>query len=134
MEPAEQYAARVLAEGQEPFPHGQTIYDDEGFNANINTGYEHVEATYGFGADGPGMSIRYYGRWPKFNPAGDDYEMVPAYIHVPAWLITDPDGEERYRQQTAEMAADVRQKNAAEDARMDALIEAMASEAARDAR
>src|SRR5262245_31683275 len=56
LETAEQYAERVLAHGQYPFPAGQCIYND----LNNNSWYDHVGINYGAPDEG-GTRITYTG-------------------------------------------------------------------------
>lgn len=112
-ETAEQFAARVHAHGQNPFPEGTCIYDDTGYDANVNIGYDHISVGYGHGDDGP-LRVTYTGRYPVWSADGESYVMRTAEIHCPGWLVTDPDGVDRYRRQTQRMAADVRAERADE--------------------
>lgn len=118
LETAEQYAQRVLAGGQRPFPTGECLYD----NLNNNTGYEHIRVGYGLAGEGE-LRITYTGWYPHWAEDGESYDRRVAEIHCPGWLVTDPDGEDRYRAQTAELAEAVRQKVAAERAAIDALLD-----------
>jgi hypothetical protein len=117
LETAEDHAARVLAAGQYPFPVGQCLYDD----LNNNTGYDHIDVGYGTSEDG-GTRITFTGWYPHWAPDGESYERRKATIHCPGWLVTDPDGVERYRRQTVDMAEAVRRERAVEDAAIDALL------------
>ncbi len=117
-ETARGYAERVLARGQYPFPAGECLYDD----LNNNTGYEHIEVGYGLDGEG-GARITYSGWYPQWASDGESYTRGTARIYCPAWLIAEPDGEERYRQETAEMVAAVHQKRADEDAKLDAMMD-----------
>jgi hypothetical protein len=124
-ETAEEYAARVFAGGQRPFPAGVSIYE----NLNDNRGYDHVAVRLGL-PDESGLRITYTGWYPRWVIVNDDteeeaYERRPVEIHVPAWLVTDPDGVEKYRQETDAMAAAVR----AAEARLDDAIEATIAKA-----
>lgn len=123
LETAEQYAERVLAGGQYPFPPDTCLYDD----LNSNTGYDHIEVGYGVAEDG-GTRITYSGSWPKWAPDGESYTREWAEIHCPAWLISDPDGITKFQQQTAEMAQRVRAEVEAErldiEKRLEGLLKA----------
>jgi hypothetical protein len=109
LERAEEYAQRVLAGGQYPFPEGTCLYDD----LNCNTGYDHIEVGYGVPEDGQAR-ITYSGSYPKWAPDGESYTREQAEIHCPAWLITDPDAITKFQQQTTEMAQRVRAEVEAE--------------------
>jgi hypothetical protein len=122
LETAEEFAGRVLAEGQYPFPVGGCLYDD----LNNNTAYEHVEVNYALAGDGYAL-ITYSGWYPKWAADGESYERCTARIHCPAWLVTEPDGVARYRRQTEEMIAAVRQKRADESAALDAMLDRIKS-------
>lgn len=113
-----QHAERVLAKGQVPFPVGQCVYDD----LNSNRGYEHVEVEYGTPDDG-GARITYTGWYPKWADDHMSYERLSAEIHAPSWLLTEPDGEDRFRDQTAAMVAAVRAERAREDQALEALLD-----------
>ncbi len=118
LETVEEYAERVLARGQHPFPAGECIYDD----LNNNTGYGNVEVGYAMTDDDGGAVIRYSGTYPQWDDAGETYELRIARIYCPAWLITEPDGVERYRQQTSEMVTALRAELLKEDQALDALL------------
>lgn len=115
----EEYAERVLARGQYPFPVGTCLYDD----LNSNIAYEHIEVGYDMGDEG-GARIAYAGWYPQWAPDRESYERRRAQIYCPAWLVTEPDGVERYRRQTAEMVAAVHQERADLDAKLDARLRA----------
>lgn len=117
LETAEEHAERVLAKGQYPFPVGACLYDD----LNNNTAYDHIDVGYG-GTEDEGIRITFTGWYPHWAPDGQSYERRRAKIHCPGWLVTDPDGVERYRRQTADMADAVRQENEAESAAISALL------------
>jgi hypothetical protein len=104
------FAARVLAKGQQPFPQGVSIHDD--LNSNIS--YEHVTVGYG--------TIEYQGVYPHWRP-DDDYQIRIARITVPAWLVTEPDGIVRYDHETADMVAAVTVERAAEAAKIERMVE-----------
>ena len=117
LETAEEHAARVLARCQNPFPPGVSIYE----NLNDNRGYDHIEIGYGLEGDGD-LRITFAGWYPHWAADGESYERRFAEIHCPGWLVTEPDGVDRYRAQTEEMAAEVRQQVAAEHAAISALL------------
>ncbi len=118
LETAEEHAARVLAHGQSPFPSGVSIYE----NLDDNRGYDHIEVGYGMDGDGE-LRITYSGWYPEWATDGESYQRGWATIHCPGWLVTEPDGIARYRAQTEQMAAEVRQQveegNAAISAALD---------------
>jgi hypothetical protein len=118
LETAEEYAMRVLAHGQYPFPEGACIYDD----LNCNTGYDHIEVGYGVPPLDGEARITYSGSYPKWAPDGESYTTERAKIHCPAWLITDPDGITRFQQQTVEMAQRVRAEVEAERSDIEKLV------------
>jgi hypothetical protein len=125
LETAEQYAERVLAKGQYPFPAGVSIYE----NLNDNTGYDHIDIGYGLEGDGE-LRITFTGWYPHWSLANDeaeeeDYERRSASIHCPGWLVTDPDGVDRYRKQTQEMVAEVRKQRAAEAESISVLLDSL---------
>jgi hypothetical protein len=107
-ETTEQYVARVYARGQEPFPRGVSTYED----LNDNRGYDHIRVSYG--------RVYYGGHYPEWNADGSDYSTRWAEIDVPAWVITDPDGTDRYRAETSEIADRIR----ADEAELTAKVEA----------
>lgn len=113
-----EHAERVLARGQHPFPVGECLYDD----LNNNTAYDHVAVGYGLREDGGGR-ITFTGWYPEWAADGESYERRPVSIHCSAWVVTDPDGEQRFRGQTAEMVTAVRAERAETDAAIAALIE-----------
>lgn len=116
LETAQQHAARVYAGGQEPFPRGVGIHE----NLNDNRGYDHVWIGYG--------RIHYGGHYPEWNADGTDYTTRWAEIDVPVWLVTDPDGPIRYRQETAEMVAKVEAEGARLGAELHAIVERLLRE------
>ncbi len=125
LETPEEHAARVLAHGQSPFPAGVSIYE----NLNDNCGYDHIDIGYGLEGDGE-LRITFTGWYPHWSLANDeaededeDYERRSASIHCPGWLVTEPDGIDRYRAQTDEMAAAVRREVEAESAAISALLD-----------
>ncbi|MER7331745.1 MULTISPECIES: hypothetical protein [unclassified Micromonospora] len=126
LETAEEYAMRVLAKGQIPFPQGVCLYDDDSGNSNI--AYEHVDVGHGLTEDG-GTRITYTGWYPHWAPDGQAYERRLATIHCPGWLVTDPSGVDRFRQQTTDMCEVVRQERAANAARISALVDALLADA-----
>jgi hypothetical protein len=113
-----EHAERVLALGQHPFPLGECIYDD----LNVNTGYEHVEVGYGLPEDGD-LRITFTGWYPHWAPDGESFEHRTASIHCPSWLVTDADGEQRFRDQTDAMVAAVKAERERESAAINALLE-----------
>lgn len=117
----EEFAQRVLAHGQYPPPVGEYIYDDDSLSSN--RGYDHIHVGYG-----PEHTITYSGWYPQWAPDGESYERRWTQISCPGWLVTDPDGIERYRTETEQMAQVVREERAAEDARIHALLEQVRSE------
>ncbi len=120
LETPEEYAARVLAHGQKPFPAGESIYE----NLNDNHGYDHIGIGYGIQSDGDGeLQITFTGWYPHWAADGESYERYFAEIHCPGWLVTEPDGIDRYRAQTEQMAAEVRRQVEAESAAIDALLD-----------
>lgn len=119
LETAQQYAERVLAHGQYPFPPGTSLYDD----LNINTGYNHINVGYGLPGE-DGSRITYTGQYPEWADDGGSCKMRTVRIHCPGWLVSEPDGVERYRQQTVGMAEAIR----AERAQLAAQIEAQIDE------
>ncbi|MEU3452290.1 hypothetical protein ABZ671_01580 [Micromonospora sp. NPDC006766] len=122
-ETAEEYAQRVLAHGQFPFPQGVCLYDDDNHNSNIS--YEHIDVGYGVTGDEV-TRITYTGWYPHWKCDGQSYERRTATIHCPGWLVTDLDGVDRFRRQTADMCEAVRRERADEDARISALIDSLA--------
>ncbi len=119
LETPEEHAARVLAHGQNPFPADASIYE----NPNGNRGYEHIEVGYGIQSDGDGeLRIWFTGWYPRWTADGESYERCFAEIHCPSWLVTEPDGIDRYRAQTDQMAAEVRRKVDTENAAIAALL------------
>jgi len=119
LETTRQYTERVLAHGQHPFPPGASLYD----NLSCNTGFEHISVGYGLAEDGE-IRITYTGRHPEWAADGESYELRTASVHCPGWLVSEPDGVERYRQQTAEMAVAVQ----AEQTQLTASIQASIDE------
>jgi hypothetical protein len=114
-----EFAERVHAHGQYPFPEGEAIYSD----INNNRGYDWVEI--GFGVNGEGDEVDYTGWYPVWAPDGESYERRFARIHIPTYVITEPDGAERYRARTAEMVAALKARQAEERARLDEIIAEM---------
>lgn len=106
-----EYAERVLARGQYPFPEWACVYDD----LTSNRGYDYISMGYPLEGDGAAR-VEFVGLYPDPVDLG---RLRKAEIHCPAWLITDPDGESRFRQQTAEMVAAA----AADEAKMRACID-----------
>lgn len=123
LETRQEYAERVLAHGQHPFPKGECLYDD----LDNNTAYAHI-AVWRDSADKGGFRITYTGSYPKWADDGGSYERRSAEIHVPSWLVTEPDGIERFRAQTAQMVADVVAERRRENAAIDAAIAAALDE------
>jgi hypothetical protein len=128
METAEEYAMRVLAKGQIPFPQGVCLYDEDSGNSNI--AYEHINIGYGLAEDG-GTRITFTGWYPHWAADGQSYERRSATVHCPGWLVTDATGIDRFRQQTADMCEAVRAECAAEDARISALVDSLLADAHR---
>lgn len=126
LETAEEYAMRVLAHGQSPFPQGVCLYDDD--NGNSNIAYEHIDIGYGLTEDG-GTRITFTGWYPHWAADGQSYERRSATIHCPGWLVTDPDGLARFRRQTDEMAEAVRRDREAEVARISKLVDDILTDA-----
>ena len=118
LETAESHASRVLARGQHPFPTGQCIYDE----LDCNTGYSHVGIGHGLDDDGDNR-ITFSGTYPHWAADGESYELRIAEIHCPGWLVTEPDGVDRYRRETDRMAEQVRRARAEEDAAIAAAID-----------
>lgn len=120
LETPEEHAARVLAYGQKPFPSGASIYE----NLNDNRGYDHIEVGYGIEGQGDGeLRITFTGWYPHWAVDGESYERRFAEIHCPGWLVTEPDGIDRYRAQTEQMAAEVRRQVKANQAAINALLD-----------
>lgn len=109
-ETAREWAERVLAKGQYPMP--ETERD--------RRGYEYVQASYG--------TITYSGPYTHWTPDGEDYVTRIARISVPAWVITDPDGPDRYRAETDAMVAAARAERDALDARLDEIMDRIIAE------
>lgn len=102
-----------------PIPRG---YDD------YPTGYyEHVSVGYGT-QDDPTPTVHYEGRWTKWAADRESYEKVYADITIPAWVITDPDGPDRYRAQTAGLVAAEQAKFDEWNAQIDRVIRAALTE------
>lgn len=123
LETPEEHAARVLAHGQNPFPAGVSIYE----NLNDNRGYDHIGIGYGMDGDGE-LRITFTGWYPHWVVVNDDtgedaYERRAASIHCPGWLVTEPDGIDRYRAQTEQMATAVRQQVEADNAALSAFLD-----------
>lgn len=116
-ETAEEYAQRVLACNQRPFPPGTSIYDD----LNNNRGYDWVQMGYGVG--GEGGRVEFTGWWPEFHEGSRGFDINLVSIHCPAWVVSGPDGVDRFRAETAEMCAEVRRENAERAASISRLIE-----------
>lgn len=102
LETAVEYAQRVLANGQQPFPPGVSIYDE----LASNRGYDWVTVGYGTAEDG-GERVTFSGLYFEIT---DGRRVVPhpAEVHCPSWVISDPDGIARFEAQTEQMCAQVR--------------------------
>jgi hypothetical protein len=122
LETAAEYAERVLAQGQHPFPDGVSIYDD--LNSNIGYGQVQVDSA------GGEVRVVFTGWWPHWAADGSSYERRLATIHCPGWLLSAPDGISRFRQQTADMVMALRRERSREDAALDALIDEALNRAA----
>lgn len=118
LETPEEHAARVLAHGQSPFPAGVSLYE----NLNDNRGYDHIDIGYGMDGDGE-LRITYSGWYPEWAADGESYQRRWATIHCPGWLVTEPDGIDRYCAQTEDMVAEVRRQIEAESAAISALLD-----------
>lgn len=118
LETLSEFTERVLAQGQYPFPVGECLFDD----LNNNTSYELVEVGYALPEDGEAL-ITYTGWYPRWAPDYESYEHRHATIHCPSWVVTDPDGEQRFRDRTAEMVTAVKAEREQQRARIDDLIE-----------
>lgn len=116
-----EYAQRVLAHGQYPLPEWACVYDD----LTSNRGYDYISTGYPLEGDGAAR-IEFVGLYPDLDDLG---RLRKAEIHCPAWLVTDPDGESRFRQQTAEMVAAAVAAEAETRTRIDSAMEAMRREA-----
>lgn len=115
----DEWAGRVLADGQNPFPPGTSIYDD----LNNNTAYSNVEIGYGRGPDDGPVLITFTGNYAQWAPGGDNYRRLPASIHIPAWVVCDPAGIDRYKAQTQLLAAKIREQRTGELAMISDLVD-----------
>jgi len=122
LETRTEHAERVLAQGQHPYPLGECPHDEIDDHA-----YEHVSVGYGFAEDGE-FRIAFSGWYPRWEASGESFERRSTYIHCPGWVVTDADGEQRFRDQTTEMVATVRAEREAQDARITALIQEAVAE------
>lgn len=121
-ESLEEFAQRVLAGGQYPFPQGVSVYDD----LNSNRTYEHVEVGYGQHADG-GTTVTFTGRYPDIGQGSRVPTWSTARVYCPGWLISAPDGVDRFHAQTAEMVTKVTDERAARDADIEKLVSQLSS-------
>lgn len=129
-EPAWEYAERVLVGGQHPFPEGECIHDD----LDNNRGYDHVQIGYVRDLDQAQYvtGVDFVGWYPEWSADGNHYRNRMAHVTVPAWVITDPAAVDRYRQQTARLAEQVRAEQARFKARIARIVERTLALAERD--
>jgi hypothetical protein len=112
-----EFAERVLAQGQYPFPAGVSVYD----NLNSNITYEHVEVGYGLAGDGEAR-ITFTGTYPVFGDDRSDMDRRTASISCPGWLVSEPNGVDRFAAQTADMVDALELERAGDDAKIADLV------------
>ena len=77
-----------------------------------------------FSYDGDGVPcVAFFGHWYVWSIDGETYDVAFADVTVPLWVLTDPDGPDRFRAETRDRVAQAELAEAARAAEIDALCE-----------